>query len=979
MYYLMHCGGMPFNGDTIKTESLGGSETAAYYMAKELAHRGHKVTLFTNHKQGGIFDGVRYLPAGAVSEEFPLGENFAQYSQSTIHDVCIIQRSPYAFTTPIQSKINLLWMHDLAVKQNRSVFEKQMWNVDGVLTVSKYHAEQIESVYGYKSDILKPIKNGIDSDLIANTVQPIGIDMETINLIYSSRPERGLENLVKKGGILDKLNQKAAKKYRLYVCAYDNKVEHMSDYYNYLDKCCHDNPYITQLGALTKAELYSYMKKMDMMVYPTSFKEVSCITAMECMACGLPFISSQQGALGETCKNSGSILIKLDNEGHVNHDLFVNEILKLDAIKLADMGDRQITAATNFEWKYACNMLESHIRQLVAKKRSSVFDVAKELYINSDIYALKQYIDGVDERERYKVAFFKDQLQKYDFAFNNKFEKHYSEFHKNIEHQKEDLSNNPRFIATVNTIMDRQGVERPEDVDGIIVDYGCAHGHYSINMAKLFKNAHIVGIDFMETSLDFAKNWAQRKGVGNVSFCTPKQFHSLAIEKNFLVFDVLIMHEVLEHVAEPWRLIGEQTTYLKNGGLLIASVPYGPWEAIEYNGKFKNYREHIWNIDRESIQEMFGKYSRGNEPNIRAIPYGTTAEGYALGNYIFDVRYEEGKGIHQILLQRKVANVIPKTQSLSVCMLVGPSEETLLKTLNRLVPLADQFVFYIDTANITPGTRRILDTFEFQQPCKYIEGDSPVKIGFDEARNISIREAICSWVLWIDTDEFLVNAQNIPIFLRNNHFNGYSVKQHHYSYEPVATIHIDLPTRLFRNTGNVRFHGVVHEHPEYKLNKGIGNVQLLHHAWIMHEAYETQAIRKKRFARNFPLMQRDREKYPERMIGKFLWIRDTSHRITDCIEEHGIVTKELVAEAKKCMPLFMDVLKKSTRQAVDCLPYYTQLVSAIGKGINISFKVKDVEMKGTFYNEDHYNSFLLAIFRDAKDEVNNDDYNFRFI
>jgi len=37
MFIVMHCGGMPFNGDTVKTRSLGGSESAAYYMAKELA------------------------------------------------------------------------------------------------------------------------------------------------------------------------------------------------------------------------------------------------------------------------------------------------------------------------------------------------------------------------------------------------------------------------------------------------------------------------------------------------------------------------------------------------------------------------------------------------------------------------------------------------------------------------------------------------------------------------------------------------------------------------------------------------------------------------------------------------------------------------------------------------------------------------------------------------------------------------------
>ena len=58
MFIVMHCMGLPFNGNTIKEKSLGGSETAAYYMAKELAAQGHKLSLFTNDIDGGVFDGV---------------------------------------------------------------------------------------------------------------------------------------------------------------------------------------------------------------------------------------------------------------------------------------------------------------------------------------------------------------------------------------------------------------------------------------------------------------------------------------------------------------------------------------------------------------------------------------------------------------------------------------------------------------------------------------------------------------------------------------------------------------------------------------------------------------------------------------------------------------------------------------------------------------------------------------------------------
>ena len=40
--------GIPFTGDTFEKLSIGGSESAGYYMARALDARGHRVTVFTN-------------------------------------------------------------------------------------------------------------------------------------------------------------------------------------------------------------------------------------------------------------------------------------------------------------------------------------------------------------------------------------------------------------------------------------------------------------------------------------------------------------------------------------------------------------------------------------------------------------------------------------------------------------------------------------------------------------------------------------------------------------------------------------------------------------------------------------------------------------------------------------------------------------------------------------------------------------------
>ena len=72
--------GMAFQGDTLEKKSLGGSETAGLYMARELARLGHRVFAFSNTDKPGEYDGVNYLSLNLWS----------QYVNFSPHDVTIV-------------------------------------------------------------------------------------------------------------------------------------------------------------------------------------------------------------------------------------------------------------------------------------------------------------------------------------------------------------------------------------------------------------------------------------------------------------------------------------------------------------------------------------------------------------------------------------------------------------------------------------------------------------------------------------------------------------------------------------------------------------------------------------------------------------------------------------------------------------------------------------------------------------------------
>jgi hypothetical protein len=107
---VFYVNGMKFNGDALKTQSLGGSETMGLHMARELAKRGHNVTMFSNCTKPGKYDDVTYRH---ISE-------YERYMSFSSVDVNIIQRVPQAFNIITKSKINILWQHDLGLKRNRN-------------------------------------------------------------------------------------------------------------------------------------------------------------------------------------------------------------------------------------------------------------------------------------------------------------------------------------------------------------------------------------------------------------------------------------------------------------------------------------------------------------------------------------------------------------------------------------------------------------------------------------------------------------------------------------------------------------------------------------------------------------------------------------------------------------------------------------------------------------------------------------------
>lgn len=961
MDYVIHALGLPFNGETIKEKSLGGSESAAYYLGRELARRGHRVTLFTAHEQGGTWDGVNYVFCGPLTQQTPLGAHFEFYARNTPHDVLIMQRHPTAFDRTFASKVNIWQAHDLALHRTAGPINAMMWNVDAVTTVSEWHKAQLREVYGLSDEIVSVVRNGVDPTLYAGPignrftdglgVLGVGTDYTKLRLLYQSRPERGLEHLVRPGGIMERLQGVA----RLYVCGYDNTTEQMAPYYEQLQVWAKALPNVTLLGALTKPQLADLQREMDVLCYPTEFEEVSCISAMEAMHAGLPMVTSACAALTETCAGAGVELIPLKDDV-ADEDAFVtwlNEVA-LDRMNTSEevrvaaravggssvlmanapttldrMREAQLDAAKLHTWEHSVDDLEALVDECFMQSSypSLLWHALKMGDLPLFDYVREHSVAGMEDSALVK-SLVKERREMYAFLESDEaYEAHYLKFggQYHVETAREH-----RWRVPVETtrwkavLMQLQKAKAKLNRPLRVLDYGCAHGHYTVGLAQEFPDCEFVGVDHLPEAIQEARDWSAQLGLKNTFF-----MKSSRIDRTDDAYDVILLAEVLEHVRDYHALLDHAAAALKPDGAIIATTPYGPWEWIGHEA-YKRGREHWQHFERQDLLEVFA----GMSPEIICAPAGAAPGGTPIGSWV-TLAWPAGSAFGRVDMARKFRTTKPG-QTVSACMIVKDGEHVLGKALESLVPWVAEIVIGIDTTT-SDRTLDVITEFEKRNPwtALYVfHNVSALKEGFDTARNATVEQASGDWVLWMDSDEELVGGDELPKLQRSNMHQAYCIPQMHFSINPPQVLTVDLPSRIFRRNGKLKFYGRVHEHPEIAPGEAIPTATARGELAFAHNGYITEDKRRERYFRNLPLLLRDIEDHPDRLLNKFLLIRDLAQGVGFELQSNGMrPLPDHRARCERVIALWQELLaseKPVTRMLIDSLQYYTMAAEVIG-------------------------------------------------
>lgn len=923
--------GMSFAGDeTLRTASLGGSETAALCLARELARRGHQVGMFCNTPSPGNHEGVLYHPL----------TDWQRYVVSVPHDVTIAQRLPETLVAQTAAKLNYLWCHDLAMARGISRARGVAWNVDRFAVVSKFMEDQYAEVYDLPRKEIFTTRNGVDLHLFPDYRNRAR--RRAKRLVYAARPERGLDLLTSR--IMPEL-LKRDPEIQLVIAGYNNPADHMKEFYaecgEYLARL---GSAVADAGHLSKLDLYRLYGEVGVYVYPTpspafpTFREVSCISLMEAQASGLPVVSTKIGALPETLAPGAGTLVEerenLDQYVADFCDAVMRYVSDSDAWSDASVAGRE--AAKGMSWAAVAEEWEEDFERTIRDRNDSPHRLFYHFYRRNDIVAAGVVATMLDEAGDQHGAEIRARLDKeYQFLYSPEaFAEHYAVHGKLTDDrlQKSEPallekmfqeSAEQRFALFVQWLESQPGIRR-------VLDYGCGHGWCDIYLHNKVGREWL-GVDIDPNAVKWSRTFADRHAKNPKALEFRVGDHNIDLVDQ-TPFDAALISEVLEHCQDPKGVVEAIERWVRPGGQVLITVPYGPSEYGTWN--WANFRNHIWDFEPADIWDLFGSKPELETFAVCEGPNPLTGEvrGFHL------IRYKaDQKPLGEINWERKLAWQAPR-QTLSVALIAGGPlvEETAHWCLRSVQTVADE-INVVDTG-MTPEARRIVE----QYPVRIIQGSDPLQHGFEVPRNEALDMCRMDWALWLDMDEKMLDPQCLPKYLRKNLYDGYSIRQHHFAVD--TQFNPDMPVRLIRlwdrnDEQKVRFWGMIHEHPETGINKGPGQVIVLSDVQIAHVGYLAESGRRGRFWRNSPMLDRDIERYPDRLLQKHFICRDlTLLNMYELQQNGGRLTGEIRARAEEVKKLYRQhFLDKPALVAIDTLQYYTQALQILGEGIDVSF------------------------------------------
>lgn len=272
-------------------QGIGGSETSQVEMAWRLAARGHEVICY-----------------GPIPPDCPgswRGTTWKSVDAMTRRDfrddgLWIVYRAPALLAHLQPSPTRRLW------------FLWQDWDYPGFatrvalkaerhITLCQWHGRYMRHGYPHLSDRIWLTSNGLKRDLLEQIEAEGPLTRDSHRVVFASSPDRGLLNVIQAVARA----REVIPTLTLHTTYGFSNLDKIPQYAatSATIKAALDQPWIINHGRVSQPDLYRLWLSAGLWVYPTTFHETSCITAMEAQAAGAVPIVSPVAALAENVRH----------------------------------------------------------------------------------------------------------------------------------------------------------------------------------------------------------------------------------------------------------------------------------------------------------------------------------------------------------------------------------------------------------------------------------------------------------------------------------------------------------------------------------------------------------------------------------------------------------------------------------------------------------------------------------------------------
>jgi glycosyltransferase involved in cell wall biosynthesis len=317
------------------TNAVGGSEQAIRYLTQ---HMKEYTVYVCGNVTEEVVGNVHYVHKDNLGELI-MSHHFQAIIVS--RDISFLELCPNYHADRL-----LIMAHDIELYGVPNVHETLQKYPHTCVCLTKFHQSLFAEKYPYLNTTIIP--NGIEPSFF--------IDKTKIpdRFLFTSCSERGLAKLVELWPSILQQKPDASliiSSYQPFPRDHDHAIKQQIDLY----------PSIKHVGQLSPKELYAYMATAEYWLFPSTFLETSCITAMEMMASKVNCMYYPVGGIVDTMGGFGIPMMQGKELAFDTYDL-----------------DKAKEYALNFTWERSATLWKSLIEDLQSSTGDSsetVFDL----------------------------------------------------------------------------------------------------------------------------------------------------------------------------------------------------------------------------------------------------------------------------------------------------------------------------------------------------------------------------------------------------------------------------------------------------------------------------------------------------------------------------------------------------------------------------------------------------------------------------